>query len=106
MNDPSSIIGTWFHSYEEDTDTARVYRPRGFPFPRSRGRPGFEFRQDGTYVEYDGGPDDRGRARVGQWQDLGHGRVRTVLPETDPNPHVHTVLSVDDEILTFESGQP
>lgn len=37
MSEPSSIIGTWFHSYEEDTDTARVYRPRGFPFPRSRG---------------------------------------------------------------------
>ena len=44
MNSTSAIVGTWFHSYEEDTEDAKVYRPKGFAFPPSRGRPGIEFR--------------------------------------------------------------
>nr|WP_271213949.1 zinc metalloprotease [Rhodococcus wratislaviensis] len=35
-----SAAGRWGHSFEEDHDGVRVYRPAGFDFPRARGRGG------------------------------------------------------------------
>lgn len=42
----------WWHSFEEDHDDVRVYRPEGFDFPPARGRRGLELRPDGTCIEF------------------------------------------------------
>ncbi|WP_329332347.1 hypothetical protein OG866_05805 [Streptomyces sp. NBC_00663] len=48
---PPELIGTWVHSYEEDSPGVTVYRPAGYPFPPARGRRGLEFAADGTFRE-------------------------------------------------------
>jgi hypothetical protein len=99
VNSASAIVGTWFHSYEEDTEDANVYRPRGFAFPPSRGRPGIEFRPDGAYAEIGPGADDRGAVRRGRWRDLGAGRIDISFPESDRAPSVRQILSCQDGVL-------
>jgi hypothetical protein len=101
VNGTSAIIGTWFHSYEEDTEDANVYRPKGFAFPPSRGRPGIEFRSDGSYIEIGPGADDRGAVSRGQWRDLGAGQIAISFPESHRAPSVRHILSCENGVLKF-----
>lgn len=54
----SPIFGHWVHSREEDADGVRIYRPRDFDFPPSRGREGFEITENGTFIAHEIGPGD------------------------------------------------
>jgi hypothetical protein len=45
---PKSLFQLWRHAHEEDGAGQLVFRPAGHPFPRSRGRVGYEFKPDGT----------------------------------------------------------
>ncbi len=58
----------WVHSYEEDTETEVVFRPRVYRFPPSRGRKSFELKSDGTLVEMGIGPTDRRQESQGRWR--------------------------------------
>jgi hypothetical protein len=98
----AEIFGLWLHSQEEDTQTTTVYRPRGYLFPPSRGRSAVEFRPDGTYIEYSSGPDDRGQAIVGSWQDLGSCRVQITVPRSGGSPSVRRILSYAHGVLVIE----
>jgi hypothetical protein len=93
----ASPVGIWLHSQEEDESDARVYRPRDYAFPPTRGRSAVEFRSDGTYVEYDEGPDDRGQAVFGEWRDLGGGRVQITSRAS-----TRRVLSCTSAMLVIE----
>ena len=95
----SALVGIWLHSYEEDTADAKTYRPKGFAFPPSRGRPGMEFRSDGTYLEKSPGADDRGAVHQGRWRDLGAGQIEISFPAADRPPTVLHVLSSDGGAL-------
>ena len=99
MNSTSAIVGTWFSSNEEDTEGAEVYRPTGFAFPPSRGRPGIEFRSDGSYVEIGPGADDRGAVSRGQWRDLGAGQIDISFPQSNRAPSVRRILSCERGVL-------
>lgn len=46
------------HSHEEDTDTETVYRPADYDFPLSRGRSGFDLKQDNKLAEINIAPTD------------------------------------------------
>lgn len=63
----TELCGRWGHSFEEDHDGIRVYRPAGYDFPRARGRDGIEFRSDGSYVDWAVGRGDANEAREGSW---------------------------------------
>jgi hypothetical protein len=95
------IVGTWLHSYEEDTGSTMVYRPAEHPFqPSRRVRGGLEFRPDGTFAELRPGPDDRPREALGRWRDQGAGRVRVSFPEGRGDPFELVVLSCENGVLT------
>lgn len=97
---PPDIIGVWLHSYEEDTETAALYRPQHYPFrPSRRPRRGLEFRADGTFVELLPGPADRPREVTGSWQRREDGRVRVSFPEGGRTPYELAVLSCADGVL-------
>ena len=60
MTDPSSLVGSWVHSHEEDHDGVKVFRSKDYEFPPSRGRTGFTLRPDSTAVAGVPGPVDAG----------------------------------------------
>jgi hypothetical protein len=99
MGDAPVIVGTWLHSYEEDTQDAAVYRPSSFPMPPSRGRPGMRFDPDGTFFELGPGVDDRGSARQGLWRDVGPGEIEISFPGSSRQASVRRVLACQDDVL-------
>jgi hypothetical protein len=100
---PPEILGVWLHSHEEDTDSTMVYRPRGYAFPPSRGRDAIDLRLDGTLIEYGIGPDDRGQAVVGRWEDLGHGRTQITIHRGEGVPPAQRrILSWAPGMLVIE----
>lgn len=59
--------GRWLHSFEEDHDGIRVYRPDTYPFPRARGRGGIEFSPEGKFVDWGPGRADAPEPTDGVW---------------------------------------
>jgi len=78
----------WWHSFEEDHDHVRVYRPDGYDFPAARGRRGIELHDDGSVTEFALGRGDAPEAHEATWSadaDLeklhihdGSGAIRTM----------------------------
>jgi hypothetical protein len=89
----------WVHAHEEDTPTEAVYRPAGYPLPRSRGRAGFELRPDGTLRHVGVGPADVPQETAGSWVleegDVPRLRIRLQTGETQELP----ILSVEQDRL-------
>ncbi len=67
----SPIFGHWVHSVEDDEDGVRVYRPRDFNFPPSRGREGLEIEESGALTRYEIGPNDAPLKVTGRWTVVG-----------------------------------
>ena len=81
---PDDLFQRWYLSLEESSAGEDVYRPAGFPLPRSRApRPGLELWPDGTYVEYRPGPADAPVPVEGQWSSAGESRVEARVPGSD-----------------------
>jgi hypothetical protein len=55
---PRILLKHWYHSYEEDTEDIKIYRPAGYGFPPSRGRSSFEIKENGEFIRYGSGPTD------------------------------------------------
>jgi hypothetical protein len=64
---PSVLSQRWLHSHEEDTESEMVFRPSTYPFPRSRGRTGFELRPDGSAAVLGIAPTDAPQEQQGTW---------------------------------------
>lgn len=52
------LIGTWYHSVEEQTDDVMVFRPEGYELPRVRGREKMIFTRDHEYIYFQIAPTD------------------------------------------------
>ena len=61
------IYKHWTHSREEDTDDKKVYRPSTFEFPQSRGRDGFEIKENGEFILHIVGPTDKSEKIFGNF---------------------------------------
>lgn len=65
---PEELFKVWMNSYEEETGNGvHIYRNTSFDFPLSRGRTGFEILENGRFIEYAIGPDDRPLQHEGKW---------------------------------------
>lgn len=103
---PPDIIGSWLHSFEEDTETTAVYRPADHAFrPSRRVRRGLEFRADGTFAELRPGPDDRPRAVTGRWRSPEPGRIEVAFPEGGGTPFELTIVSCAGGVLTIAKSE-
>ncbi|MBD2099963.1 hypothetical protein [Leptolyngbya sp. FACHB-261] len=80
MTLPKPIFKQWLHSREEDEGGVMVYRPIDFAFPPARGREGFEFRENGEFINLGIGPTDRRQASSGRWTLKQPGVVEIDLP--------------------------
>jgi len=95
---PPELIGTWVHSYEEDTDDMAVYRPASHPLPPARGRRGLEFAADGTVTERPLGHGDAPGTRTGRWTPVATDGSRLALTFSGAERQLE-VLYVDQEVL-------
>ena len=93
---PSEIFRRWGHSFEEDEGDLKVYRPADYDFPRARGRPGFEFRPDGSFVDWAIGPADALQPAEVRWRAEAANRVRV---EETPASRVFEIVEIGPDVL-------
>lgn len=68
-NELAQLFGlTFMYSYEDNREEIKAYRPHTYKFPPSRGRSGFRFEEDGTFVSLDIAPTDGIESRSGTWK--------------------------------------
>ena len=95
----SALFKHWIHSFEEDTASARVYRPKGYAFPRARGREGFELKEDGEFVRYDIGRGDGSVGVKGTWKQVGPRLIEVSVGEGATSERLQ-ILTYDNTVLT------
>ncbi|AMW13606.1 hypothetical protein A4E84_31335 [Streptomyces qaidamensis] len=88
---PSGLFRSWLHSYEEDHEDVRVYRPDDFPFPPARGRRGMEFAPDGTFVDHPLGRGDAPGAVPGRWRLVPDHRIEITFGGARPDRELEIV---------------
>ena len=95
---PGALWGRWLRSREEEALASgiEVYRRPDHPFPRSRGRTGFDIAPDGSYTEYAIGPTDRSVSRRGRWEQTQRGLSISV---EDQDVGLLEVLECDGTVL-------
>jgi len=81
---PPELWGHWVHSFEEDTATSKVYRPRSYEFPLARGREAFELRSNGEYIRYNIARRDGNVAMQGSWKRVGPAALEVVVTRDGP----------------------
>lgn len=96
---PNEIFRKWMHSFEEDTEGIKVYRPTEYDFPPARGRDGIEFRPDGVFIDWGIGPTDASRGINGHWKMEGPGRVLVSFEGNVQPPRTLEILQVNSGIL-------
>ena len=99
---PKAITKFWVHSHEEDTEDVKVYRPRGYEFPPSRGRTGFEIKENGEFVNYDIAPDDGSKIDLGHVKPEGPNKI--IINFEDPKMHSSTlnIVMFDENVLRIK----
>ena len=98
------LIGSWIHSWEEDTAETIVFRPADYPFGPSRGRDGYEFQTGGILVYHGFGPADEPLTSVGEWGWHSGDLIHLVVndPQGAYIDEVLRIVSCDAETLQVE----
>ena len=98
---PAEIFQRWIHSYEDDTPNTIVYHTSGYDFPLSRGRRGFELKEDGICIRYDIGPNDLPRKVVGKWK-LEEEKIKMYFADKEFKTDDLSVISCDKNTLQIK----
>lgn len=101
---PPEIFKHWIHSREEDIADVRVYRPRDYNFPPSRGRERFELRENGEFIRYSIGPTDGLQKITGTWKAEGGNQIRVSFEAQRQESYTMQVVSCDEKLLKVRLG--
>jgi hypothetical protein len=97
---PPEVFNSWIHSREEDEGAVQAYRPKGFKFPPSRGRAGFEINKDGEFIDHPIAPADGNETVPGKWKLAGEGKIKVTFPkDAKRNPFTLEIASCDGKVL-------
>ncbi len=101
----TNIVGTWWHSHEEDTNPTveNIYRPDTFNFPASRGRNGFEFLPNGDFVYFYPGPTDQQMQSVGRWRTFGNQNILIFFQPSINGPQFQRLSRI--KVISINSNQ-
>jgi hypothetical protein len=97
--DAKTLSRHWVHSHEEDTQTEMVFRPAHHKFPPSRGRKGFELKNDGTLVDLGLAPNDAQAATAGRWQLKGNELVLQSPSSRTPERTLEIIAADNDRLV-------
>ena len=103
-NLPPEIFKHWIQSREEDPEGVRVYRPSDYKFPPSRGREGFELKENGEFIWYGIGPTDRPQKITGTWKAEGENQIRVSFEAHRRESYTMQVVSCDERVLKVRLG--
>lgn len=95
----NSIYQSWTHSFEEDSQNQKVYRPAGYSLPPARGREGIEFRQGGSLTYKAIGPADVPVKHEGTWTMTGKNTMLLRIPGHTRDSVRFQISSVDKDRL-------
>ena len=101
---PSAIFKHWIHSREEDTEGVRVYRPSDYKFPPSRGREGFEIKENGEFIRYGIGPTDARQKIPGTWTIESKNQIQVSLEAPRQISYTMQIISCDETLLKVRLG--
>ena len=91
---------TWLHSYEDDEDGLKAYRPNTYSFPPSRGRTGFAFKPGGKFLQYDIAPTDGLEEVPGTWKMTDDKTIQISFPAgSKGQPYTMEIVSVSNDLL-------
>jgi hypothetical protein len=97
---PPEAFKSWIHSREEDKGNVQAYRPQGFKFPPSRGRPGFEITKDGVFIDHPIAAADGNETVPGKWEPAGEKQIKVTFPKNpERKPFTLEIVSCDKEVL-------
>jgi hypothetical protein len=99
-----AVFKHWVHSFEEDTQGIQVYRPVSYNFPLSRGREGFEVKEDGTFVLYNIGLADGTDTIPGTWKQTGESTLKIIFSNPDIAPYTIQIIQASDTLLTLKKS--
>jgi hypothetical protein len=69
----------WVHSYENDANGFKAYRPSSYAFPPARGREAFALTSDGAFTHYPIAPTDGNSEIKGTWAPKGERAISISL---------------------------
>jgi hypothetical protein len=97
-----AVFKHWVHSFEEDTGGIQTYRPASYNFPLSRGREGFEVKENGTFIRHSIAPADGIEKIPGTWTAAGENKLRIQFNSSDFIPYTIQILQASDTLLTLK----
>lgn len=92
----------WIHSHEQDSGEVQVYHPDTYKFPPSRGRRGFEIKEDGQFIQYGIAPDDRPKRNEGRWFSEGTNTLRIDFAANRTKHYKIKIVSCDNDTLKIQ----
>lgn len=104
----------WQHSYEDDKGDTLAFRPKEYDFPPSRGREGFEFKENGVFKKYAIAPADGIITINGNWKELEEENSLLIQLEDDieseypvPEDYILQILEYNEKekILKIKRNQ-
>ena len=101
--DPA-IFQKWLHSYEEDTQGIKIYRPSSFDYPIGWGRHGMKFKDDGTYILYDIAPNDEMVQICGNWKSLSKDQLEITFPAGEKETFILEIKELKPQVLKITSA--
>jgi hypothetical protein len=99
---PAEIFKHWVHSHEDDTEDIKVYRPADYKFPPSRGREGFEIKQNGEFILYRIAPTDGLRKLTGHWKSEGKNKIIVSFEEHEVGSYTINIVLCSKDILKIK----
>ena len=96
---PEFLYQQWIHLHEEDAGGIEVYRTKKYTFPVSRGRQGFEFRKDGTFIQSAIGPVDINENTPGKWERVADKEVKITLDNAEKSQYRMEIVDLEKDML-------
>jgi hypothetical protein len=93
---PSEIFRYWIESHEDRSQNISVFRPSDYEFPPSRGRRGFEIKENGQFILHDIGPTDRPIKIIGTFDVESPGKIRVHLEDKRLSSFTLRIVSIED----------
>lgn len=103
---PAELFQRWGHSFEEDTESLRVYRPADYDFPLARGRDEIEFHSGGDLIEWIVGPDDANQPVTCCWRVERPWAIRIEHADSSHPTRLLEIVELTPEILKVHDVTP